>query len=143
MTDNVVSFAAAKEPDKPQQGKKENPVEKFEFGMIELVGDAQQAGVSQMMILRIIQTSVDELLAKLNWKECAGSAWQNRHLLRAGEIDFIQQLRYYRANPSAKQVMWLDDIIRTLNERAELLANPPPPRPRRKPKKKADATAER
>jgi hypothetical protein len=86
-----------------------------------------------MAVLRIVSGFVDNVLIDdLKWKECAEDLWNCRHLLSAKEIDFIQQLRYYRHIPSARQLMWLDDIIRSLKEREELLANPP--KPRRKPK---------
>ena len=113
---------------RPEQ-KKQDPALAAETIMANALYDIEKL-FNKMGTLRVVSRFVD-------WKGGAQHAWDNRHLLYAKELDFIQQLRYYRANPSAKQVMWLDDILGSLADRAELLANPPL---RRKPKAKAAAS---
>ena len=146
MSENVVALPGIKGP-----APKLHPADELDFNIMEAVIGAEHAGLDGATILRILQRNTEELIAKTSWRESAESAWSDRHLLRSNEIEFIQQLRYYRANPSARQLIWLDDIIRCLKERAEILANPPPPPPRiprKKPKRGSapqskDGTAER
>ena len=116
-----------------QPEKKLDPRCAAEMLMANALYEMGKLGFNKMAVLRIVSGFVDMVLIDdLKWRECAEDLWNCRHLLSAKEIDFIQQLRYYRHIPSARQLMWLDDIIRSLKEREELLANPP--KPRRKPK---------
>ena len=100
---DVVGF---KRPEKP------DPRFAAETVMANALDDMKRLGLVKMDILRVVQGFVENaLIADLDWKKAADGIWNYyRHLLYAKEADFIQQLRYYRTNPSAKQVIWLDDI---------------------------------
>jgi hypothetical protein len=137
-SDNVVSLDDFKtQKQVPAEPPPTDPEAQAARLVDHLITDLKLMGYYDIGVIKKHHEGIEHLIGRMEWEQWPREIWEHRDLLYAHERDFVGQMLTIQT-PSAKQILWLAKIHRSLQQRAEEAANPVRKKAK-KPKLKAPA----